>query len=418
MKVLNVGLYFFSSILKGLFPFLLLPILTNAMSTEEFGIVGMFQTFLVTLTPIIGLKGFGSASIRYYQSKGDLSAYNNACVQILTVMLILLVIIISFVPELSGLSQSLLFLCVVSSGMKYLSEFRLNQWMIRENVKVYAIYQVLESLVPFLITIFFIYLLNNKIDARVYAISISSVFFAIIAIYSMQKSSLLSLKHMFKFNYNYIKECLQYGVPLLPHVLSGVALISIDRYMISYYLGFEQVAFYIFSVTFAGVVSVFFTSANKVYSPWLYRNLASITEAKIKLVKQYTLIVILISIVAYMIGINFIEYLVLIVSNQNYLSSVSTLKVVILGQMFNGFYLLVVNFILYSRKTKTISIISMSCLAINVLLLLFLVPNFGILGAAYSFLISTLIKFILTAIFANSAILLIVNTRERTNPSS
>jgi O-antigen/teichoic acid export membrane protein len=211
---------------------------------------------------------------------------------------------------------------------------------------------------------------------------------------------------------------LQYGVPLLPHVLSGVALISIDRYMISYYLGFEQVAFYIFSVTFAGVVSVFFTSANKVYSPWLYRNLASITEAKIKLVKQYTLIVILISIVAYMIGINFIEYLVLIVSNQNYLSSVSTLKVVILGQMFNGFYLLVVNFILYSRKTKTISIISMSCLAINVLLLLFLVPNFGILGAAYSFLISTLIKFILTAIFANSAILLIVNTRERTNPSS
>jgi len=63
-------------------------------------------------------------------------------------------------------------------------------------------------------------------------------------------------------------------------------------------------------------------------------------------------------------------------------------------------YFMVTNYIFYVKKTKYLSYVTISSGAINVVLLLLLIPHYGISGAAYAFMIANLIRFVGTWILS------------------
>ena len=67
-----------------------------------------------------------------------------------------------------------------------------------------------------------------------------------------------------------------------------------------------------------------------------------------------------------------------------------------LGQVFNGMYLMVTNYIFFSKRTGLLSIATMFSGVVNLVLLLILIRQFGLEGAAYAFCISMGLRFLLT----------------------
>jgi O-antigen/teichoic acid export membrane protein len=71
-----------------------------------------------------------------------------------------------------------------------------------------------------------------------------------------------------------------------------------------------------------------------------------------------------------------------------------------LGQAFAGMYLMVTNYVFYSRRTGLLSLATISTGALNVFLLVVLVGRYGVKGAAWAFAIAMAVRFLLTWIVA------------------
>ena len=67
-----------------------------------------------------------------------------------------------------------------------------------------------------------------------------------------------------------------------------------------------------------------------------------------------------------------------------------------LGQALHGMYMMVTNYIFYSKRTGLLSLSTMTAGLVNVGLLMVLVSSMGLKGAAIAFAISMGIKFLLT----------------------
>ena len=72
-----------------------------------------------------------------------------------------------------------------------------------------------------------------------------------------------------------------------------------------------------------------------------------------------------------------------------------------LGQAFNGMYLMVTNYIFFTKRTGLLSVATVSSGFANIALLLLLIPLVGLKGAAMAYAFSMGLKFVLTWFVSN-----------------
>jgi O-antigen/teichoic acid export membrane protein len=104
----------------------------------------------------------------------------------------------------------------------------------------------------------------------------------------------------------------------------------------------------------------------------------------------------LILVVVFVFCSNFI-YLFL---NESYQSGISVVLWISLGFAFNGMYKMVSTVFFYTERTSLLSIISSLTALFNGGLVLFLVPLYGVTGAAISTMIAFFIQFLVTWYFS------------------
>jgi O-antigen/teichoic acid export membrane protein len=96
--------------------------------------------------------------------------------------------------------------------------------------------------------------------------------------------------------------------------------------------------------------------------------------------------------VAFLVG----PYAITLIAGAQYIEAGKVIGLLALGQAFGGMYLMVTNYIFYSKRTGLLSIATLCSALINIALLLLLVDKFGTLGAAWAFMLSMAIRFVLT----------------------
>jgi len=183
-------------------------------------------------------------------------------------------------------------------------------------------------------------------------------------------------------------------------VLGGFLLLSVDRLVINKELGLEMTGIYMVAVSLGSALNLIFNSINKAYSPWLFGQLKENNqEKKITIVKNtylYFIFLILMSFLAFFIAPPILKLIV----GEKFHRAADVLPIIVIGQVFLGMYFMVTNYIFYVKKTKYLSYVTISSGAINVVLLLLLIPHYGISGAAYAFMIANLIRFVGTWILS------------------
>ncbi|MGO2337389.1 lipopolysaccharide biosynthesis protein [Providencia heimbachae] len=404
----NSSIYLTANLLNAAIPFILLPILTRYLTPIEYGQIAMFQVLLSALTTFIGINCTGSANRKFYDDNIDhdtLRNFNGSCVQILIVTsIITLLFSLAFGEQLSdflSIPLSWILIAVLISSFTFIATLRLGQWQIRNQAKYFGVLQVSSSFINMLLSLQLVITLKQGASGRVDAQLITTVVIAIVAILLLYKDKLLKL---FIWRPEQIKEALSFGIPLIPHHIGFFLLSSVDRFFINKEIGLAEAGIYMVAVQLSTVLTILFDALNKAYVPWLYGKLKINNHSdKIKIVKYtyfYFAILTIIALIAFFVG----PLLFIFIAGEKYSRGADIIGWLCLGQIFGGMYLMVTNYIFFSKKTGGLALTTITTGIVNIILLITLIPLFGLIGAAYSFSISKFCQFIFTWLISYNSV--------------
>lgn len=397
------AVYLVSNICNAAIPFALLPILTRYLDPTEYGQVTMFQTLVGALAAITGLNVLGAASRKVYDrdaSDLDMAHFLGACVQILIASGLVL-FAISFaarrvLANWLGLDASWVLWAVVVSSAAFAVNLRLGQWQVRGAAMKYGALQVAQTLANMLLSLLLVTVLLQGAAGRIWAQVYVAPVFACLAIYLLARDRLLA----WSWRPGDIREALAFGIPLVPHVAGIFILTAADRLVIKANLGLAQAGIYMVAVQLTMVMSILFDAINKAYVPWLFERLARDDPAEKQTIIRWTYGyfcgALAMAGLAFALG----PIAVRIVAGPAFSQAGSLVGWLALGQAFAGMYLMVTNYVFYSRRTGLLSLATISSGALNVFLLVVLVGRYGVKGAAWAFAIAMAVRFLLTWIVA------------------
>lgn len=394
------AVYLFSNILNAAIPFALLPVLTRYLTPAEYGEVAMFQTLLGALAAFVGVSVAGAANRKYYDDHVDMASLRNfiaACLQILLVTSLIAFGMLSLfsgqLAELLAIKPGYITVAVLVTAASVIIQLRLGQWQVRKQATHYGFLQVSQSLCNMLLSLLLVVVLLQGAGGRINAQVWVSIAFACVALIMLNKDKLLGF---FSWQPAYLKEALSFGVPLIPHVAGVFLLSSVDRFVINAEIGLAEAGIYMVAVQLTGAMGLVFDAINKAYVPWLFERLKRNRFEEKKQIVLLTYVwfgMILIGTgLAFLIG----PWLVVMIAGEKYRQAGEVIGWLALGQAFGGMYLMVTNYIFYSKKTGLLSFVTISSGLLNLALLIFLIRMLGFSGAAVAYCASMFVRFMLT----------------------
>ena len=403
----GASVYLTTNIIKALIPFLILPVLTRYLSTEEYGQIAIFQTFLALISSVVGLNTVGAANRKFYDDVDDqvLRNFNGGCVQILLLSSSLFFFgLILFKNELKDFLQiplSWVMTSVLINSLGYITSLRLGQWQLRKKAKLYGYLVVSESTINMGLSLLLLVVFKLGADSRVIAQLLACFISFIISLYLLYKDDLISI---FVWNKSYIKEALAFGVPLLPHTFGLFLIAMAGRFIINKYLGLSDAGIYMVAVQLSTSMLIVFDAINKSYVPWLFERLKYADNQEKRCIVRntylYFIVILIVVAFAFILG----PFIVTLIAGEKYKSAGDVIGWLCLGQAFGGMYLMVTNYNFYAKKTKNLAMVTIATGIISVPFLLIFVNKFGIVGAGIAFAIAKFLQFSMTWTLANRAV--------------
>lgn len=392
--------YLFSNILNAAIPFALLPILTRYLNPNEYGEIAMFQTLLAGLAAVTGFSVAGACNRKYYDSditQHEMQAFIASCLQILilssSIVFLVMLVFHPYFESWLGLDKKWIFGAVIVSACSTIIQIRLGQWQVRKDAKKYGALQISQSLFNMLLSLILVILLLQGASGRISAQICAAVLFAGIAVLLLKKDKLLGF---FYWRPDYIKEALKFGVPLIPHIGGIFLLNSVDRLVINTELGIADAGIYMVAVQLAGSIALIFDALNKAYVPWLYERLKRNQTKEMLQIVRFTYLWFFLILIGSGLGFVIGPWMISLIAGQQYVKAGDVIGWLLLGQAFGGMYLMVTNYIFYSKRTGLLSIATIFSGLLNILLLLVLIKILGLQGAAIAFAVAMFIRFLLT----------------------
>lgn len=391
------GIYTITSLINASIPFLLIPLLTRKLSTEEYGVLSMTTIVLNILTPLVGFSAIGSINRKYFDTENKyFSRYVGNSIYLLLFSSICLFIGAYFlgakVSEYTQIPITWIYAIIIIAIAQFVNLVLLTIWQASEKPIKFGVFQVAQSVLNLGLTFVFIYSLGYNWEGRIMSQIIATGLFTIIAIYILYRNGYLN----FEYNFNDIKDIVKFGAPLIPHTLGGLLIAFTDRILIANLINISETGVYTLAYQIGSIIGILCTSFINAYVPWLYNNLNKDSEEiKLKIVKFTYIYFVALSFGAFIFsqlltfGLDFIV-------GKEYSNALSYSLWIILGYVFNGMYLMKAGFIFYAKKTGMLSVITILVSILNIPICYFMLLKYGTIGASFSMTIVYFISFLLT----------------------
>ncbi len=394
--VKSFSVYTISGILSAGIPFLILPILTHHISTEDYGLLANYKVIFSLVMPLMGLSVAGALSRMYYErDKIDFPVYlSNGLILLLINSLVIGAILFGFratIFELTQISSKWLLAALIISLGYNISLMILTIWRLQNRSFSFGVLNVFRSLLNFGFSLFFVITLLHSWKGRIEGELIAVLFFAVLSVWFLYKGKWLK----FKLSKKYIKDILQFGLPLIPHSLGAVIIAFSDRILITKYVGLSSTGLYAVGSQVAAILLILFSSFILAWIPWLYEKLKkNNSEDKKKIVKitySYFAILFLLAVLLQL----FAPVLFRIFIGEEFQTAQTFISWLVFGLAFNGMYRIVVPYLFYLKKTYIVGIVSISVAILNIGLNILLINRSGAIGAAQATCVSFLLQFLI-----------------------
>ncbi len=386
----------FDALNKGI-PFLLLPILTRYLETREYGIVAMFSTLVGILMVFTGLSVHGAVNVNFFRlERGEFRSFvANAFIILFTSSSLVFVIVLTlgdFFSEFLELPEVWVLVAVIVAASQFITTINLILWQAEQKPKYFGWYEFCLTLFNFGMSMFLVVHQEMGWTGRLLGSSITTIAFACLSLFIIFKRGYIHLE----FNSNHIKEGLKFGVPLIPHALSGWITTGLDRVIITTLVGLGATGLYSAGHQVGMIVGILVAAISRAFSPYLFEKLKDDDEVFKKTIVKVSYIYFL-GIALFAVSLGLLSHKLLpLFLGLRFASSADVVIWVALGYAFNGMYLVVVQFIFYEKKTHWLSMVTVSGALIHAGLCYVLVQTYGAVGAAYATTLSYLIMFLMT----------------------
>ncbi|TRX34806.1 oligosaccharide flippase family protein [Flavobacterium sp. ZT3R18] len=397
------GIYTITSIINASIPFLLIPVLTRVFSPEDYGIVSMAAIIINIVTPFIGVSAHGAIHRKYFEENKELDFpryVGNAFLLLLFstfALFILFLLFGNFISNYTAVPFEWLIVILLVGVCQFVTMTLLTIWQVKVKPFKYGVLQILQSILNAGFSLFFIYQLHYGWQSRLLGQLISVSITALISLFL-----LIKLKYV-KFNYNKadLKDITSFSFPLIPHILGGLLIAFTDRILITNLISVTDTGVYTVAYQIGSVLGLVNTAFIGAYVPWLYNKLnLNDFQVKIKIVK-FTYLYFLALILVVVFSVYILPLILSFLIGKSFQSAIHYILWIILGYAFNGMYLMVCGFIFYVKKTKLLSIVTLSTALLNIPLCYFFLKWFGTIGASISMAIIYFISFVATWYLSN-----------------
>ncbi len=398
----NAGVYTISTVINSAIPFFLIPVLTRYLTPEQYGLISMHTLLLAFVTPFIGFNTNNSLGQLYYTStKEELSEYIGNCFFVLLISFILTTLVFFFIDcplsKNTFLSPIWVWSTILIATTQFIIVIPLSLWQAENKSVTFGVFQISSTLINFLITLVLIVLFNKDWSSRITAQIYTGLFFSFVSMSYLVRNKFIRLT----FNKKLFISSLRFGIPLIPHTIGGILLSIANRYFLVRYVGLQETGVFFLAFQLTSIINIINSAINTAYVPWLFKKLQDINDkVKLRIVKLtyiYFLLIVLGSLIFFIL----LPIILKIFAGSKFQLASKYFFWLIIGTIFNGMYLMVTNYIFYSKKTYLLAFSTFASAIITVILNYILIIRIGSVGSAIASAIGFLFLFMQTWYFSN-----------------
>jgi O-antigen/teichoic acid export membrane protein len=388
----DVGLIGIAQIFTNLSNFLLLPIITKSLGTYDYGLWAQIN-ISVSLISSLALMGLSMGLVRFLSSETEKKIIKESVYSIL------------FFVSMSGLLSSFLLyilaeplatfgfkdpnaayfikagsLLILLNVIEPVSLYYFRVFRQIEKFSYFTLFEAFGKLLFILVLLKMGYGLLGVIIATL----LVQGFITLIAVLIIIKQIGFVIPR-----FTYIRDYLQYSLPLTPNTLVRWVTESSDRYLVTYFLGLNSVGIYSAACSFGNLIQLFVSPLQLILFPELSKLFDENKIVEIEIYMSYSLRYFLFISIPAVFGLSaFAKPLLGIFTTQDFLSGWFVIPVIAFSGLLAGIVQIFVNTLLIVKKTKVPTYINFAVAVLNILINLLLIPSIGIVGAALSTLLS------------------------------
>lgn len=384
-----------TSALAASLPLVLLPILTRVLAPADYGLVAMYSIALTAFGALTGLSVHGAAAMKYFdRDEIDFPQYVGSCLAILVVStgVVLLGVWIARMPlqALTALPSEWLMAAVLTSSLQFIVLIRLSIFQSAKQAALFGAFRISQSLIDAVLSLALVIVFALAWQGRLIGMSAAIALLGAASLISLWRGGWID----FKINKDYVRNALQFGLPLTPHVIGGMLLAMVDRFMITNMLDTASTGIYLVAAQIAMGVFLIGDACNRAINPWFIEAMiAGKEQTNVRIVRGCYLFFTFLILMAVTVGL-VAPWLVSILVGKAFHNAAPLVMLLALGQAFGCMYVTVANVIFYKQKIAYLAAITLSCGLLNVLLSYLLLPVEGLIGAAQAYLIVQITLFL------------------------
>ncbi len=399
----RMGLIGTSNFLITITPIILLPILTQNLSIQDYAVWIQFQ-ITITLIPSIAILGLPYTMVRFMAASKSRDEIQESFYSFLFTVLgasILAAIVLFFLagPIANALFNGniavgiILPLTVIMTALMLLffDYFRAFNQM--------TTYAILTTVQAYMVIIFAALLLwaGFGLVGAVTGILITQTLISLIMFIMVLQQIGFKIPR-----FKNLREYLTFGLPTIPSNASFWVLDATDRYVIGLAIGITSVGFYSAGYTISALMALLTAPLYTVLLPMLSQYYAERKIRQTRFLLNYSIKLYLVVAIPAVVGLSFLSKPLLYILSTPELANKGFIITPILatGGLFFGLYCIVTQIIVMERRTRITGNIWIISTVLNVVLDITFGYLFGIIGIAVTTLLIYLFAFLVTAYYS------------------
>jgi O-antigen/teichoic acid export membrane protein len=387
-------IYGLSVVVSQFVGFLLVPVYTNLLGTEGYGVIEVLSTTVAVLGIVLGM-GFTTALLRFYSNRedeeGKRTVASTAVVILMATSLVALLVLELSAGPISSLiydpkrdcSHDTTYFRIIFLSL-FFNEgiaIALTVFRARREPAKYAIASVSQFLLAVTLNLVFVVGLHKGIVGVLYAELLTTACMYVVLMTSLLRRVGIRLSR------HELKSMLTYGLPLVPSGLGGWMLVMADRWILLRLMDTNSVGVYSLGYKFGMVIQgILVGPIQLAWLPFLFATARQdkARETYTRVFTYFLLVALFAALALSALG----EELVVVMARPEFHDAHKVIPLVALSYVLYGCYFQLAAGIYLEGKTKYMALLMGVGAVVNVALNFALIPHYGIMGSAVATLIA------------------------------
>jgi len=381
---------------------ILLPIYTAYFSVGDYGKLGLIQITIILISQSL-ILGQGLSLIRFNNSSEFKSRKSSILftLSLLVIFIITVFIILGniFLFQFSSLfgdadSYSVYFkIAIYTTALITLNNLLLGKLRAEENSILYTSSSIIKIILIIGVNVYLIIVKKLGIESVLYAQLFGEILQTVVIFPYILKQIKI------KFEFDIIRPSLKYGIPLIFSAMAINLLNGSDRYILKYLSTYTELGLYELGYKVAGILNMFVILPFGLTLLPLAFKIYKTEGDKEYYTKLKTYVAFFLAWAGFSISLFSEEIVLLFAQDPSYYSAYTVVPLIVLAYVIYGVSMISSLGMYLTGKNHFVALITIFCAGLNIALNFWLIPKYGMMGAAAN----TAISFAILDVLSNIA---------------